>query len=48
VVPDAELVSRRFGLDMRQTVERAVDEVLHQASDLSKLMDRQVREMRAV
>ncbi len=47
VVPDAELVSRRFGLDMRQAVERAVDEVLHQASDLSKLMDRQVREMRA-
>ncbi|WP_447503471.1 TIGR02642 family protein [Aeromonas caviae] len=47
VVPDAELVSRRFGLDMRQAVERAVDEVIHQASDLSKLMDRQVREMRA-
>lgn len=47
VVPDAELVSRRFGLDMRQAVERAVVEVLHQASDLSKLMDRQVREMRA-
>ena len=47
VVPDAELVSRRFGLEMRQAVERAVDEVIHQASDLSKLMDRQVREMRA-
>ena len=47
VVPDAELVSRRFGHEMRQAVERAVDEVIHQASDLSKLMDRQVREMRA-
>lgn len=47
VVPDAELVSRRLGHEMRQALERAVDEVLHQASDLSKLMDRQVREMRA-
>ncbi len=47
VVPDAELVSRRFGHEMRQAVERAVDEVIHQASDLAKLMDRQVREMRA-
>lgn len=47
VVPDAELVSRRFGVPMRQAVERSVDEVIHQASDLSKLMDRQVREMRA-
>lgn len=47
VVPDAELVSRRFGHEMRQTVERAVDEVIHQASDLAKVMDRQVREMRA-
>jgi len=46
VVPDAELVSRRFGHEMRQAVERAVDEVIHQASDLSKIMDRQVREMR--
>lgn len=47
VVPDAELVSRRLGHEMLQAVERAVDEVIHQASDLSKLMDRQVREMRA-
>ncbi|MEL3914678.1 TIGR02642 family protein [Aeromonas caviae] len=47
VVPDAELVSRRFGQEMRQALERAVDEVIHQASDLSKLMDRQVREMKA-
>lgn len=46
VVPDAELVSRRFGHEMRQAVERAVDEVIHQASDLAKVMDRQVREMR--
>ena len=47
VVPDAELVSRRFGQEMRQAVERAVDEVILQASDLAKVMDRQVREMRA-
>ncbi|HDX8434548.1 TPA: hypothetical protein RQN11_000033 [Aeromonas dhakensis] len=47
VVPDAELVSRRFGQEMRQSVERLVDEVIHQASDLAKVMDRQVREMRA-
>lgn len=47
VVPDVELVSRRFGVTMRQSVERAVDEVIHQASDLAKIMDRQVREMRA-
>ena len=47
VVPDAELVSRRFGQEMRQAVERAVDEVIHQASDLAKVMGRQVREMRA-
>jgi uncharacterized phage protein len=47
VVPDVELVSRRFGVMMRQSVERAVDEVIHQASDLAKIMERQVREMRA-
>lgn len=47
VVPDVELVSRRFGVQMRQSVERAVDEVIHQASDLAKVMDRQVREMSA-
>ncbi|BBS88055.1 TIGR02642 family protein [Aeromonas media] len=47
VVPDAELVSRRFGTQMRQAVERSVDEVIHQASDLARVMDRQVREMRA-
>jgi uncharacterized phage protein len=47
VVPDAELVSRRFGVQMRQAVEHAVDEVIHQASDLARVMDRQVREMRA-
>ncbi|AKA17287.1 TIGR02642 family protein [Aeromonas hydrophila] len=47
VVPDAELVSRQFGQEMRLRVERLVDEVIHQASDLVKVMDRQVREMRA-
>lgn len=47
VVPHADMVARRFGQEMRQALERAVDEVIHQASDLSKLMDRQVREMRA-
>ncbi|WP_279452629.1 TIGR02642 family protein [Aeromonas hydrophila] len=47
VVPDAELVSRRFGVQMQLAVERAVDKVIHQASDLARAMDRQVREMRA-
>ncbi|MBW3844980.1 TIGR02642 family protein [Aeromonas hydrophila] len=46
VVPNAELVSLRFGQEMRQHVERLVDEVIHQASDLARVMDRQVREMR--
>lgn len=48
VVPDAELVSRRFGVQMRQAVDRAVDEVIHQASDLARTMDRQVNEMRVI
>ncbi|MFQ2735059.1 TIGR02642 family protein [Aeromonas caviae] len=47
VVPHADMVARRFGQEMRQLVEKVVDDVIHQASDLSKLMDRQVREMRA-
>lgn len=47
VVPDAELVSRRFGMAMSEAMERLVDEVIHQASDLVRIMDRQVREMRA-
>ncbi|MFM4903816.1 TIGR02642 family protein [Aeromonas veronii] len=47
VVPHADMVARRFGQDMRQRVEQLVDEVIHQASDLSKIMDRQVRQMRA-
>ena len=47
IITDMGMVTRRFGEPMRQAVERAVDEVLHQASDMSKLMDRQVREMRA-
>ncbi|HHP5403298.1 TPA: TIGR02642 family protein [Aeromonas veronii] len=47
VVPHADMVSRRFGQEMRQRVEQLVDEVIHQASDLSKIMDRQVRQMRA-
>ncbi|KHN59096.1 TIGR02642 family protein [Aeromonas hydrophila] len=48
VVPDVELVSRRFGQEMRLHVEWLVDEVIHQASDLVKVMDRQVREMSSV
>ncbi|MGY3945463.1 TIGR02642 family protein [Aeromonas tecta] len=48
VVPDAELVSRRFGVQMRQAVDRAVDEAIHQASDLARTMDRQVNEMRVI
>ena len=47
IITDMNLVSCRLGESMRQAVERAVDEVIHQASDLSKLMDRQVRQMRA-
>ncbi|MGY3959569.1 TIGR02642 family protein [Aeromonas popoffii] len=47
VEPDTELVSRRFGVQMWQAVEHAVEEVIHQASDLVRVMDRQVREMRA-
>ncbi|MGY3853397.1 TIGR02642 family protein [Aeromonas aquatilis] len=46
VVPDMDLVSRRFGREMRIELERVVDEVIHQASDLARIMDRQVREMR--
>ncbi|KAE9635988.1 TIGR02642 family protein [Aeromonas veronii] len=45
VVPDAEIVSRRFGMAMSEAMERLVDEVIHQASDLVRIMDRQVREM---
>lgn len=48
VVPDVELVSRRFGVQMRQSVERAVDEVIHQASDLAKAMNLQMMEMQAI
>lgn len=47
VVPHVDLVSRRFGQEMRRRVERLVDEVIHQASDLARAMDKQVREMRA-
>ncbi|WP_270692884.1 MULTISPECIES: TIGR02642 family protein [unclassified Aeromonas] len=47
VVPHADMVARRFGQEIRQRVEQLVDEVIHQASDLSKIMDRQVRQMRA-
>lgn len=48
VVPDADLVSRRFGVQVRQSVDRAVDEVIHQASDLARTMDQQVNEMRVI
>lgn len=47
IITDMNMVTRRFGQEMRQRVERLVDEVIHQASDLAKVMDRQVREMRA-
>ncbi|MFB2866286.1 TIGR02642 family protein [Aeromonas sp. MdU4] len=47
VVPHAEMVLRRFGMEVRQQVEQLVDEVIHQASDLSRIMDKQVREMLA-
>ncbi|MFQ1996290.1 TIGR02642 family protein [Aeromonas veronii] len=47
VVPDAELVSRRFGMAMSEAIESLVDEVIHQASDLVRIMDQQMREMRA-
>jgi hypothetical protein len=30
-----------------QAVDRAVEEVIHQASDLARVMDRKMREMRA-
>lgn len=46
VVPDIELVSRQFGGEMCQLVERAVDEVIRQTSELARIMDQQVREMR--
>ncbi|MGL4889072.1 MAG: TIGR02642 family protein [Aeromonas veronii] len=47
VVPHADMVARRFGHEMRQRVEQLVDEVIHQASDLSKIIDQQVRLMRS-
>lgn len=47
IITDINLVSCRLGESMRQAVERAVDEVNHQASDLSRIMNQQVREMRA-
>lgn len=47
IITDINLVSRRLGESIRQAVERAVDEVNHQASDLSRIMNQQVREMRA-
>lgn len=48
IITDMSMVSRRFGLEMRQSMERAVDEVIHQSSDLARTMDWQVREMRTV
>lgn len=47
IITDINLVSRRLGESIRQAAERAVDEVNHQASDLSRIMNQQVREMRA-
>lgn len=45
VAPDIALVSRRFGGEVQKSVESMVDEVIYQASDLTKGMERQVREM---
>jgi uncharacterized phage protein len=47
VAPDIALVSRRFGGEVQKSVESMVDEVIYQASDLTKVMERQVWEMRA-
>ncbi|MGL5471401.1 MAG: TIGR02642 family protein [Shewanella sp.] len=47
VTHDLTLVSRRFGGKVQWSVEQMVDEVIHQASDLAQVMERQVREMRA-
>lgn len=44
VSPDIEFVTRRFGRDMRQAIEWAVDDVLHQVADLTAAMRQQVRE----
>ncbi|MGL5089344.1 MAG: TIGR02642 family protein, partial [Aeromonas sobria] len=46
VAPDIALVSRRFGGEVQRSVESMVDEVIYQASDLTKGMERQVWEMR--
>lgn len=45
VAPDIALVSRRFGGEVQLSVESMVNEVIYQASDLTKAMERQVREM---
>jgi uncharacterized phage protein len=45
VVPDTELVSRRFGQKMRWELERVVDEVLYQAFDLVRRLGIQITTM---
>ncbi|MFB2863066.1 TIGR02642 family protein [Aeromonas sp. MdU4] len=47
ITPDIALVSRRFGIETQRSVEKIVDEVICQASDLARTMEQQVREMRA-
>lgn len=46
VVPNMELVSRRFGVPVRRAIEREVDEVIHQASELARAMEPQIRQMK--
>ncbi len=41
-----ELVSRRFGVLVLRAIEREVDEVIHQASELARAMVLQIREMK--
>lgn len=45
VTPDIALVSRRFGVETQRSVEQMVDEVISQASDLTRTIEQQVREM---
>lgn len=46
VTPDIELVSRRLGVETQRLVEQMVDEVICQASDLTRRMEHLVRKMR--
>ncbi|MGL4755610.1 TIGR02642 family protein [Aeromonas veronii] len=46
VTPDIELVSRRLGVETQRLVEQMVDEVICQASDLTRRMEHLVRKIR--